>query len=450
MVTTDNGAGAVTHWYCHGGRGELLTRRTGADCASSPVDETYTYDAAGNITTASGGGLQTTYTYVVQPSILTPILATTQALTVTTDSAGLTTRITGGASPWAYAYDPEGRLVSVCRSTACTGSGFDRVDYAYDGAGHRTQVRTTTAGGTVTTLETAFTGDAPAQDRVNGTVTRTYVTDETGRISRFCDPECTGANPVYLVAWNAHGDALTVGRLDPATGGVTVANRYAYLTWGTPTTTPVNGYPDLGFRYLYVGAADVQWDNSIGQNLLYMHARTYSPVLGRFLTPDPARADGNLYAYAGNSPVTKTDPSGLRPGDWVWLHPHKVRPLSMHLTGVAVSAGSSAFCRNLMARVQNAPKWFAPAAAVACFFAGLLAGGTSDYVLIRAGYNWRTGEVLVSQTLYTFEDKIGYDRGWTRRMYVEYGGRMCAQALAGIRGHNNYAIMSCGPMKVLP
>ena len=41
-----------------------------------------------------------------------------------------------------------------------------------------------------------------------------------------------------------------------------------------------------------------------------MHARTYSPTLGRFLQPDPAAAEGNLYAYAGNSPVTKADPSG--------------------------------------------------------------------------------------------------------------------------------------------
>lgn len=145
---------------------------------------------------------------------------------------------------------------------------------------------------------------------MDGTVTRTYVADDTGRIVRFCDPDCTGANPVYLVAWNAHGDAVSIGLLDPATGGVTPANRFSYATWGTPTTTAVNGHPDLGFRYLWVGAAGVAWDNSAGQALYDMHARTYSPVLGRFLQPDPARADGNLYAYAGNDPVTKSDPSG--------------------------------------------------------------------------------------------------------------------------------------------
>ena len=115
----------------------------------------------------------------------------------------------------------------------------------------------------------------------------------------------------YVVAWSAHGDALSVSEVDPATGGATAANRYSYQTWGRPATTTANGYPDLRFRYLWVGASDVQWDDAAGEALYYMHARTYSPAIGRFLQPDPARADGSLYAYAGNSPVTKGDPSGL-------------------------------------------------------------------------------------------------------------------------------------------
>ena len=71
----------------------------------------------GNIATAPGGGLQTTYTYVQDPGPLAPLLLSAQAPTVTTDSAGLTTSVTGGTSPWAYRYDSEGRLASVCRWT---------------------------------------------------------------------------------------------------------------------------------------------------------------------------------------------------------------------------------------------------------------------------------------------------------------------------------------------
>ena len=48
-----------------------------------------------------------------------------------------------------------------------------------------------------------------------------------------------------------------------------------------------------------------------------MNGRLYDPLLGRFLSPDPIvanPADGqqwNLYSYAGNSPLSYVDPSGL-------------------------------------------------------------------------------------------------------------------------------------------
>ena len=41
-----------------------------------------------------------------------------------------------------------------------------------------------------------------------------------------------------------------------------------------------------------------------------MHARHYSPTLGRFLTPDPDGSESNLYAYTANNPVTELDPDG--------------------------------------------------------------------------------------------------------------------------------------------
>jgi hypothetical protein len=41
-----------------------------------------------------------------------------------------------------------------------------------------------------------------------------------------------------------------------------------------------------------------------------MHARHYSPLIGRFLQPDPTATESNLYAYAENSPVTMVDPDG--------------------------------------------------------------------------------------------------------------------------------------------
>jgi RHS repeat-associated protein len=57
-----------------------------------------------------------------------------------------------------------------------------------------------------------------------------------------------------------------------------------------------------------------QWDNAeVG--LVYMHARYYSPQLGRFISADPRTILGgggeNAYAYANGSPYRFTDPTGL-------------------------------------------------------------------------------------------------------------------------------------------
>jgi len=136
------------------------------------------------------------------------------------------------------------------------------------------------------------------------------VTDESGRITKLTVPAGEPAAGTYLVTWNGHGDALAVQRIE-GDGTLTLANSYTYSTWGTPTTATYNSIADLGFRYLYVGAAGVQWDDFSGLGLQYMQARHYSPRIGRFLQPDPSALDANAYGYAGGNPVSRVDPTGL-------------------------------------------------------------------------------------------------------------------------------------------
>ena len=55
-------------------------------------------------------------------------------------------------------------------------------------------------------------------------------------------------------------------------------------------------------------------DDEIG--LMYLHARYYDPMLGRFLSPDPIARPGqnlNRYTYGLNDPINMLDPSGLDP-----------------------------------------------------------------------------------------------------------------------------------------
>ena len=191
------------------------------------------------------------------------------------------------------------------------------VTMRYDADGRRVELVTRPNGQAATTVTFRYQGTSLAQELTGGTVSRTYLTDESGTIVKICDPDCTGSNPQYLPTWNGHGDALALWKIE-TTGALTLANSYTYTTWGAPTIYNAAGQAitwdhtdNLRFRFLYVGREGVAWDDfGFGLGLEYMQARHYSSALGRFLQPDPSAAEANLYGYAGNSPVSRVDPSG--------------------------------------------------------------------------------------------------------------------------------------------
>jgi RHS repeat-associated protein len=97
--------------------------------------------------------------------------------------------------------------------------------------------------------------------------------------------------------------------------------------------------------------------------LYFMRARYFDPATGRFLSEDPVRFDGdgpNFYAYVGNSPIGKFDPTGLATCDyfiaggpngngWLYCTPDDPRnsPVSfMAASGNNGDAASSNHCKN--------------------------------------------------------------------------------------------------------
>lgn len=297
-VNEANGAGTLDRYYCYDALNRVVATRSASGCSTGLL-ESYTYDDAGNRTAAGS----TTFTYDAQGQLSS---CSAGCGTIAYDTTGRTSQW----NSWYLTYDGEGRLASACKVSGCATG--DKVTMRYDAQGHRVELVTRPNGGSDTTTTFRYQGDAIAQELTGTgtpTVTRTYVTDEAGSIVKFCDPDCTGSNPQYLVTWNGHGDAASLWRIN-ADATLTLANSFTYTTWGAPTTATHNSIADLGFRFLYVGQFGVAWDNAFGLGLEYMSARHYSSALGRFLQPDPSAQEANLYGYANNNPTTRVDPTG--------------------------------------------------------------------------------------------------------------------------------------------
>ena len=315
QVVESNGAATTDRRYCYDALDRLQYRNTAAACNAAAKDESYVYDDTGNRTQTVVGGVTTNFAFNAEGQLCKVGSMTCTSPNVAYDTAGRTETWSG----WTFTYDAEARLISACKSATCV-SGFDKVEFAYDGEGHRTQIRATTAAGAVSTIDFRYQSDAIVEEKLTdathaGVVVRSYVVDDADTVVKMTIPAGEPNAGTYIPGWNGHGDALNLSRLN-SDGTLTLANSFEYSSWGKPSTALHNGISDLGFRFLYVGQAEVQWDDTFGLGLAYMRARHYAPELGRFLQPDPARAEGSQYVYARNSPITRMDPSGCQSFSW--------------------------------------------------------------------------------------------------------------------------------------
>jgi RHS repeat-associated protein len=190
-----------------------------------------------------------------------------------------------------FTYDSENRL----RTAAVGGSSTPSIFYDYDPLGRRVSK---TVNGTVTRY--LLDGDEEiAEYDGSGNLQRRYITGPAID-DRIALVDASGTRMFYHVNHQGSVIAMTDG-----SGAISGGQQFAYDAYGNLTSQQPASPTGQPFRF-----TGRRFDIETG--LYYYRARYYSPILGRFLQPDPIgyKDDIDLYAYVHNDPIDSSDPSG--------------------------------------------------------------------------------------------------------------------------------------------
>lgn len=256
--------------------------------ATGPVNKSFGYNAAGNITSKSDVG---TYTY--------PPVGSPRPHAVTS---------TAGAVNATFAYDANGNMLTGNGRTH-TWTSFNKLKTAVKGAtatfaygADDQRVSKVISGlGTPTTHSVGKLFERYAIWTSLST-DRHYIFAGDNLVAIYNTGNATSASTRYY-----HKDHLgSVDGISDEAGNITA--RLSYDTWGkrrnangTDTATPVTSTR---------GYTGLEHDDELA--LINMEAREQEPFLARFISPDPlgAKGDPNPYAYANNNPLKYVDPAG--------------------------------------------------------------------------------------------------------------------------------------------
>jgi RHS repeat-associated protein len=278
--------------YAYDAVGEILLLTNSLDTSTGAI-WALGYDAANQLTSATSmqnGATNQTFAYIydLDANRLAEQIGTTTNLAAYN---ALNQMVAGSVMPTnaAYAWDAEHRLVAVTVSNCLT-------QFTYDGAGHCVGISQSVAGIQISNRLFVWCDNMLREEH----------TPAGAVAKRFFDHGVQIAIGAQAGNFYYTRDQLSSIR-EVTDGNGNIQARYSYDPYGRQTLLTGELNADFGFAGMY-------WCNEVGLNLAMY--RTYDPTLGRWLSRDPLnsgelRQGPNLYAYAGNDPLNKLDPSGL-------------------------------------------------------------------------------------------------------------------------------------------
>ena len=240
--------------------------------------QAYAFDAMGNRLQKQDSAAGTeNYSYNSANMLLTR-----GANNYTNDADGNTLTGGGRTNTW----DSQNRLVR-CVNGANTSS------FIYGSDGIRRQ---STVNGTTTDFVLDASMFVQERNHATGVNTATYFVGARG--PEYRRDETTGQVRWYI--YDGLGSVL--GEVDPS-GNITSSRKYDVygLIRG-------GNNPSGTSSHKYVGALGHPSEDNTG--LIYMRARYYDPVIGRFASQDPARHGSNWFAYCHGNPTNYYDSNG--------------------------------------------------------------------------------------------------------------------------------------------
>ena len=244
----------------------------------SGFDQAFTYNTAGSIASKKNGTTTLSYAYPAATAPRPHAPTSVGGVALAYDANG---NMTTGFDGKTMTYDAENRVKTATRAGATT-----TYTYGADGA----RLKRTLSGSTALTI-------GPIE-------VRNYKATSGELLLLYPDPlvRIEGGTPAFV-----HTDQVnSIQLITDSAGAAAVTSTYRPFGEISTTSTGAITAETMGFL-------SERYDDS--PRLQYLNARYYDPALSLFTSPDwleitDPGVGTNRYAYAGNSPLNQSDPSG--------------------------------------------------------------------------------------------------------------------------------------------